>query len=147
MLCSLMTNNVYCASWGAVSWLRSVVDCHPIDSLYQSIVGITVSYVNTSASTTYGSQVTATCRRGTVAVGDTVWQCDHNGLWSTPVNFQCHSKLSMVIHDLLYEMCLPVCGVCLIWLYCRREADVVMLRYVLKCISSEIRQSWRKLGQ
>lgn len=69
-----------------------VVDCHQIDTLYQSIVGITVTYVNASTNTTYGSLVSATCRRGTVAVGNTLWQCDHSGLWSTPVNFQCHRK-------------------------------------------------------
>jgi len=86
-----------------VCLLRSVIDCHPIDTLYQSIVGITISYVNSSASTTYGSLVSATCRRGTVAVGDTVWRCDHNGLWSTPVNFQCHRKSDLC--DVLNACC------------------------------------------
>lgn len=79
-----------------------MIDCHPIDTRYQAVVGLNAEYLN--ASTVFGSIINARCRSGSIAVGETLWRCDENGLWTTPADFQCRG-LYHVIYIYIYIRC------------------------------------------
>ena len=77
----------------------SVVDCHSVEDIYGALHGGDVTYLN--GTTTYGSEVIATCNQGHHATAATLWKCDKHGRWTRPETFKCFGKTINLKIDIL----------------------------------------------